>query len=144
MLLEQGLKAQGVPFGGLPWDAPTTRLGRFLPALRDDLHLRSTPLVFRDGGTNPPATRFSRGSYPPGPARPRLSLERASRPKGTTGDDNVPSPPRPVVLFGPPPPSCGALRTAPKRLLLTKPLSSRQGGHTLWSNAPACYMRDNS
>jgi len=28
------MKAQGVPFGGLPWDAPTTRLGRFLPALR--------------------------------------------------------------------------------------------------------------
>ena len=40
------MNAQGVPFGGLPWEAPTTRLGRFLPALRDDFisgRLRASP-----------------------------------------------------------------------------------------------------
>jgi len=80
------MKAQGVPFGGLPWEAPTTPLGRFLPDLRDDLHRRSTPLVFGEGRTNSAATRFPRGIYPPRLARPRPYLGRASRPKTTTGD----------------------------------------------------------
>jgi len=124
------MKAQGVPSRGLPWNAPTTRLGRLLPALRDDLHRRYTPLVLGEGGTNPPATRFPRGSYPPRLVRPRPSLDRASRPKTTTVDHSVPSPQRPVVLDGAPPPSCGALRIAPERSLLTKTFSPRQGRDT--------------
>jgi len=123
-------------------DAPTTRLSRFLPALREDLHRRSSPLVLDEGGTTPPATRFPRRGYPPRIVRPRPSLGQASHPKTTTGDHNVASPPRPVVLHGPPPSSCGALRTASGRLLLTKPLSPRQGGDTLKRNVPACYMQD--
>ena len=140
---EERMKAQGVPFGGLSSEAPTTRLGRFLPALRDDLHPRSTPLVFRAGGTNPPATRFPRGGHPPRPAQPLPSLGRVNRLKTTTGDHNVPSPPRPFFPFGPARPSCGALRTAPESFWSTEPLSPSQGGDSFSINAPACYMRDN-
>jgi len=114
------MKAQGVPFGGLPWEAPTPRLGRFLPASRDELHLRLTPLVSRAGGTNPPATRFPRGNRPPRPARPHPSLGRVSRPKTTTGDHNVPSPPRPVVLYGPSSPSCCAFFHRSRQALVNR------------------------
>ena len=62
---ERGMKAQGVPSGGLICDAPATRLGLFLPVHREDLHRQSTPLIFGVGGTIPTSFFFLRGSYPP-------------------------------------------------------------------------------
>jgi len=124
--LEEGIKAQGVPSGSFPWDAPPTRLGQFFPALREDLYRRSAPFVFRMGGTIPPATLFPRRSCPPHLARLRPSRGRVSRPRTTMVDHSGVSPLLPVVPARAPPPSCGALRTAPGRPSLAEPLSPRR------------------